>query len=825
MRSIFWRATISTLALACAGQAMAADLAAAPVVGEDAAAEAKGEGNASPAITVVGERLPRANNVVTPKRIEALSGGQNVVDAIRLVPGVQIRGSDTFNGDPWSYGINIRGFEVNLRNSKLGQTLDGMPLFNASYYLGGAPAMKFLVAENTAQVQVNQGTADVASPSTSALGGTIAYFSRDPKDAFGGRVSGTIASYDSYRFYGDVDTGTILGNTRAYFAVADLRTHLWPHGGSTPAGLEQFHLEGKSVSEFGDVRLTLRGSYDKSDDDPIIEATRAFIQQTGYKVDGSTAVFNPNSAAANENWADAWAGIRQNIYGYAKLEWKPSSGATISLSPYFHHNEGVGEFLPPYQEPRFINTANPGALQQVLIAGSRIRTTLADNQGRAVLPYASGGVERVYTDLAGNVIRSSTCWNADNTAKAGADCSSAQSYRNSVYSSNRYGAVFNAGIELGAHSLRAGAWFERLDRDFGRKWYPYIDIRKGPIASNVVYREDFRQSFKTDVVKLHVADTWKLSDRLTVDLGLQHYFVKVSGSSVEDRNFNAAGQQVSTTRSAFKSDSNMLLPSIGLVFDAAEGLEMFAGYSRNFAAIGDWAIEKTGTDFANLKPEVADNFEAGVRYRGNGVRAAVSLYRIKYNDPIVFLTDDVAIGSTGINYSAGTGGTYFNIDGGVRSQGAEASLEADLSRNFSAYAAVSVNDAIYTNGFKAASYGGNKVTVPAGARVSGTPDVIISGALNYRSDRFNGQLSARHIGKAPGDAANTAALEVPAYTLVDLSLGYRLPIGEDNRSVEAKLTVNNLFNERYIGGILDEFTQRYTVGAPRSVALTLTVGF
>jgi iron complex outermembrane receptor protein len=47
----------------------------------------------------------------------------------------------------------------------------------------------------------------------------------------------------------------------------------------------------------------------------------------------------------------------------------------------------------------------------------------------------------------------------------------------------------------------------------------------------------------------------------------------------------------------------------------------------------------------------------------------------------------------------------------------------------------------------------------------------------------------------------------------------------DRQSVEAKLGVNNLFDERYIGGILDEFTQRYTVGSPRTVALTATVNF
>lgn len=61
---------------------------------------------------------------------------------------------------------------------------------------------------------------------------------------------------------------------------------------------------------------------------------------------------------------------------------------------------------------------------------------------------------------------------------------------------------------------------------------------------------------------------------------------------------------------------------------------------------------------------------------------------------------------------------------------------------------MTINDAIYTEGFRAPSYGGNKVTVPAGAPISGTPDYILAGALNYRSDRVNGQLTVRRIGSA-----------------------------------------------------------------------------
>jgi iron complex outermembrane receptor protein len=807
-------ASVAMIALVMAGAVRAQDA----VAGQDPQATAIDD------VVVTGERVARGNNVVDQERIEALAGGENLVNAIRLVPGVQIRGSDAFNGDPWSYGVNIRGFEVNLRNSKIGQTLDGIPLGNASYYLGGTPAMKYILSENADRIQVNQGTADVGSPSASALGGTIAYSSRDPSETFGGRISSTIASYDSYRFFADIDTGVILGNTRAYLSAAKLDTHLWPHGGSTPAGLEQFHVEGKSITDLGDLSITLRASYNDSDDDPVIESTRAFIEQTGYRVDGSSSVFNPNSATANEYWADEWAGVRKNTLGSVTFDWNATDTVKVSLAPYFHHQEGVGEFLPPYQEPRFVNTANPGALQQVLYAGSRIRTTLADNQGRAVLPYATGGIERLYTNLAGETVRSSTCFNPDNTPRAGADCSSAQSYRNSTYNHDRFGAVFNVSAEVGDHVLRAGVWYEHMDRDFGRKWYPYIDIRRGPIASGVVYREDFRQNFQTDLFKLHIADTWTPTDRLTVDFGLQHYFVDISGESVEDRNFNAAGQQISTTVSELNSDSDMLLPSIGAVYDLTDNLQIFGGYSRNFAAIGDWAIEKTGTDFSKLKPEAATNIDLGLRYSSRRVRAAATLYHIEYNDPIVFLTDDFAIGQPEINYSAGTGGTYFNVEGGVRSRGLEASVDFDVTRNIGAYAAVTVTDAIYTDGFRGASYGGNKVVVPKGANVAGTPDYMLAGALTYHDADFDAQVSVRHIGEAPGDAANTPALEIPAYTLVDLSATYRLPLNGD-RSLEAKVAINNLFDERYIGGMLDDFTQRYTVGAPRSASLTVSMAF
>jgi iron complex outermembrane receptor protein len=579
-------------------------------------------------VVVIGERVARGNNVISAAQMEALPAAQNIVDAVKLVPGVQIRSGDASNNDPWSYAINIRGYEVNLRNSKIGQTLDGVPLFNASYYLGGAPAQKFILAESLERIQVNQGTADVGSTSSAALGGTIAYFSRDPSEEAGGLLRGTFGSFDSRRYFGRYDVGSLFGNTRAYVAIADLDAPLWPHEGSTPAAIEQFAVEGKSVSDFGKLTLTLYGSYNDSDDDPIIEATRTFIDNTQFKEDGSTAVFNTTDAAANEYWADEWAAIRKNTLGYAKFAFEANDVFSFDITPYAQRNEGVGEFIPPAIRPRMVTSG--GVTRQVLFGGvevsSSARATRVNAAGFGVQPY--NGV---------TTVRSSDCFNPGNTLKVGGNglplCSSAQSYRNSTYYHKRLGVVANGKLDLGAHKVRFGAWYENLDRDFGRVWRQYSDIRLGPVGVGGIYRRDFEQNFQTDLWKFHIADDWAITDRLTLSLGLQHYLVDIKGTSVEApssatvlNQFDADGNQTGVRRLAVNSDSDELLPAVGIVFDATDSLQLFAGYSKNFGAIGDWALEKTGTDLSSLKPEVSSNYEAGFRYRGDRLRGAATVY-------------------------------------------------------------------------------------------------------------------------------------------------------------------------------------------------------
>ena len=783
-------------------------------------------------VVVIGERVARGNNVINAEQIEALPAGQNIVDAIKLVPGVSIRGSDALNNDPWTYAINIRGFEVNQRSSKIGQTLDGVPLFNGSYYLGGSPAQKYITNESVERIVVSQGTADAGSPAANALGGTLAYFSREPAAEAAGLVRVTLGDFDSQRFYGRYDFGQILPNTRAYVAGVKLDTRLWPHGGATPAGIEQFAVEGKSISEFGPLTLTLFASYNDSDDDPIIETSRATINRQGLEVDGSAATFNPLNAAANENWADDWAAIRENTFAYAKFDWQVNDALSIDVTPYVQRNEGIGEFLPPGLQPRIITDAG-GVRRQVQFgnSASRARTATFQNAaGNAVFNYASG-IADSYIALDGSTVTSADCYNTDGSVKltnGQPTCAQGQSYRNSLYYHKRLGVVVNGSLTLGAHSIRAGLWYENLDRDFGRAWLRYADIRTGPgIVGNSVYRKDFEQTFVTDLYKFYIVDDWKISDRLTVSVGLQHFLVDISGQTRDESRYAANGTFNGFLHSSVESNSEELLPSLGAVYNVTDALQVFAGYSKNFGAVGDWALEKTGTDFANLDPEVTQNLEFGARFTGSRVAASATLFRTENDKAIVFLDETFASSTGGINYNVGTGGTYVNAPGGVETTGLEASALVRFTDAFNGYLALTVLDSEYSASFNAANYGGSRRTqVNAGNKVPGTPDLLVGMALNYEEGPFRGTLSGRYTGESEGDAQNRPELVVPSYTLVDLSASYRLPIGDEGRRyIEAQLSVNNILDERYIAGILDEFNQRYTVGAPRSVHFTLSVGF
>jgi iron complex outermembrane recepter protein len=789
-------------------------------------------------IVVSGKPLARANTVVSKSRIDAMPGAQNIIDSIKLVPGVSIRGSDASNSDPWSYGINIRGFDVNLRSSKIGQTIDDMPGYNASYYLGGAPAQKYLMTENVSSITVNQGTSGVSSASSSALGGTIAFVTRDPSEKSGGLISVSLGDYDLKRLSGTYDFGTIFGNTRAYVGGVSLKACRWAYGCSDGSRIDQTHFEGKFVTEFSD-RLTVTGfaSYDDAMDDPIVEASRSFLDSTTAP-DGSVPSLLPsrphNGNDQNQYWAAGWGAKRENTFGYLKLAFKATDNLHLEVAPYIHKQDGFGYFVPPYQQIA-VNNTNTADRRRTQAGGVATGST----RYRAYYGIALGGRQRAvipgitYTDLDGTVVADTQCY-ASGTAYVSngvasfaglnnAACVPLQTWRTSLYDHERSGFTAKAHLTLANHEIEAGLWVEKLDRNFGRSWRQIVDVTTG---SPTFYTDpqliDFQQHFNTDETKLYIQDKMTFGD-LTITAGVQAYSTKID--ALKDA-WDAQGMPTTGFATSFEEDSDLLL-TIGGVYKINPRLQVFGTYAQNYGAIGDWALEKTGTDADNLKASVADNLELGLRYRGNRFAAGITVYSVDYENAITFRTADFEVptvpGVTTINYSAGTSGSYINTGKGIESKGIEANLAMRATQHLTVSAGLTLNSSEYLESFigGTANASADK-TINAGNEVPMTPKEILNLAFDYKKGPVTASLTANYQGKMAGNALNTPSLYLPSRTVVDLSAGFKIPNAEN---LSLQLNINNLLDVDYIGGSLDEFSERYTRGAPRTTSVTLRARF
>jgi iron complex outermembrane receptor protein len=147
-------------------------------------------------ITVVGRSVSYANNQTSDEMMKQQTSMTSVLAAIDNLPGVLINEGDTFGADDWSTSISIRGFQVDLSQQQIGMTVDGIANGNSNYG-GGAKANRYIDTENLARVDVSQGTADIASRSHEALGGTLDFVTIMPGVNERLIVSTTFAEFDS----------------------------------------------------------------------------------------------------------------------------------------------------------------------------------------------------------------------------------------------------------------------------------------------------------------------------------------------------------------------------------------------------------------------------------------------------------------------------------------------------------------------------------------------------------------------------------------------------------------------------------------------------
>ena len=749
---------------------------------------------------VTAKQTSYANNVVNEAMIDQQSALTSVLAVVDNLPGVLINEGDTFGADDWSTTISMRGFQVSQDEQQIGMTIDGIPNGNSNYG-GGSKANRFLDTENLQTVEVSQGTADIASRSHEALGGSFNFITQDPLNESRMRFSFSATDFDGQKFFARYDTGEFAGNTRAWLSLSSLNTNAWiDESGES----NRDHFAAKFISEFSWFDLTGYLSYDDSHEDNYQRVSLNEFRQ------------NPDWDRLTADWVGiphidqlyrrGWSTLRENTLAYLKFQFDVKQ-TSWQLTPYFHENKGRGDWLPPY----IANVTDDGAaghselaaLPNTIYGGQSLGLiqfvnaegqSLSPNDGcQSSLTFPYGGAGPEY-DV--------------NCYQAGAI--PVGSYRHSHYAKDRIGITgdFQWTTEQDSfdNTLRIGLWLEESTRKESRDWHKVLDSRTSYHFDHRPYWVQYDRQYPQSTAMLYAENTLNIQ-RWAISLGGKQWQVDTER---EDRIAGALGS------GKVSSDSD-LLPHLGLLFQANDHLEIFAGYAENFAAIKDVVLEEA--DFANnpnalseLKPETAENFDMGLRFNNNVFNATLTYYEVNFNNRITYIPEG---GVNGIDFLGEVDGEYINV-GGIASEGIEASATWFANENVSIYASYTTNDSTYKDGF---IFGGNQI--PEGNTVFGSAEDMWVLSLDWRKEQYNAGISSKQVGERWIDAANTQ--RVDAYNVVDF---YASVSGEgfgDFKGYQVQFTINNLLDESYISGIAGGSSG--WIGAPRTAAFNVVLDF
>lgn len=768
-------------------------------------------------ITVVGRSVSYANNATSEDMFKQQANLSSVLAAVDNLPGVLINEGDTFGADDWSTSIVIRGFQVNLNEQQIGMTVDGIANGNSNYG-GGAKANRYIDTENVKGVEVSQGTADIASRSHEALGGTLNFTTIDPAMEQGLVTSVTAGEFDASKYYVRYETGEIFKDTFAWISLSSQESSDFMQ---QAAENTRDHVAMKIISTVNDVALTGYVSYDDTHEDNYqrIYGLAQYEQNPHWDqlTDEWTGVPYQDQA-----YRRGWSTLRENLFAYLQADF--SVGAVdVTTNAYYHNNEGRGDWVPPY----LVDVANDGdAGHSELINGNTVfggpalgQFYFVDRAGNQLSPI-EGCVSALTFPYGGAGAEYDPGCHEQGAIPVG-------SYRHTHYNKQRIGfnadAIWFTKIGEFDNTMRFGIWWEDYERDESRDWHKITNSAISYDFNQTPYWVQYDRSFPVDTLMYYIEDELDLG-LARVRLGAKKFNVDIA----KNDNFDASNDLDVNT------DSDTLL-SAGIVAPLPiDGLEVFAGYGENFAAIKDAQLERDDTDLRFIKPETADNIDVGFRYASPGFNASVTYYNIEFNDRIQFTSNET---SAGIDFLEAAAGGYRNV-GGIESSGIEISADVMLTDTLSLFTSVTVSESEYiaTIGGTGTQYDTladaqaaiadennpeSSLVAVEGNTVIGTPDTMAVVSLDWAKDNYFAGLSTKYVDSRYLDIYNSA--EVEDYIVSDLYIGgFVENLGQGIDELEVRLTVNNLFDEDYASTIAPG---AFWIGAPRAVAVNARLTF
>jgi iron complex outermembrane receptor protein len=317
-----------------------------------------------------------------------------------------------------------------------------------------------------------------------------------------------------------------------------------------------------------------------------------------------------------------------------------------------------------------------------------------------------------------------------------------------------------------------------LGGDFDRQH----ERRKG-FVNNDGNLGDLRRD-EDDTVKsydIYAQGEWELSAAWSVKAGIRTSRVRYAST---DHYITAQNPDDSGSRS-FDDTS----PVLGVVFHAAEGLNLYASYGEGFETptFAELAYRPggTGLNFA-LQPATSRAAEIGVKYRiGSAHRLNVALFNVDTKNEIVV--------------DAATGGrTTFKNAGATTRRGAELTWDGRYRAGLQTRVALTYLRAEFADGF---TTGSPPAVVSSGSRLPGVPSKQAYGELAWVPGRWanlDAALVAFYVDRLYVNDRNTDA--APSYAVMNARIGFSQLTGA--ATWRQFIRVNNIFDRNYSGSVI-----------------------
>ena len=726
--------------------------------------------------------------------------GTSPIKSIAQLPSVNVQAADPYGSYEWAVRISVRGFNQN----QLGFTLDDMPLGDMSYgNWNGLHISRAISDENVGRILLSQGTGALETASTSNLGGTIQFYSKDPSETRSFTVDQSAGSWSSYRTSARFESG-LMGKTKFYVTGAYNLSNKWRGAGQV--GQNYWQLNGKVVHYVGDKGV-LSAYLDVSDRREVDyqDVNKIWVNKLGYNWDNFgnwaqsiQAAWACDKAgpypspvdklAADEDPCDAGyyggAGLRKDTLGGVTYKQALSDHLNLKVIAYGHHNDGRGLWFTPYL-PTYQNI------------------------------YVSTDPSTIISPI---------------------------SLRTSEYGINRAGGIASLSYETGRNKLEGGIWLEGEKWNLARRFYgttatdPVHSLYSFP--SNPFYTQ-WEYVFNSLLYDIHLQDVYKVNDKLTVAAGFKTEETTTDGQL--SKTFQSSPVFVPGVYAQGKLTSGKpVLPQFGVNFKLDKSNEIFGDVSYNVRSYvpggygygtSPWGTTQVGFDAlkSTTHPETSWTEEGGFRSTTQHAAVQASFFHVNFQNRLLAFSQGAGI--------AGNASILANA-GGVTTNGVDGSVSYRITPAITLYNAATWNKSAYDSDKGASGtciYADSTgACLPLkGDIVVDTPKVLYKNFLEYKKSGAFVHLGSDYMSTRYFTYSNDGS--VGGRFLVDFGAGYQHEALGAFKDLKAQINISNLLNSQYYASIgtngfiysdpLSVSNNTLQVGAPRTVSGSVSMTF